>query len=114
MSFPRRSPDHAIIGTDDRTPVGARWPTGCSGSPDPQRQSAAIASREMPIRIEAETLHHALARLEEWDREAAIDARSSLSWLGWDDEGPLLLRRYDLQLHLWYELPTKVSASLER
>lgn len=67
----------------------------------------------MPIRIEAETLQHALARLEEWDREAAIDARSFLAWLGWDDEGPLLLRRYDLQTHLWYVLPTKVFAPLE-
>src|SRR5215203_2191233 len=67
----------------------------------------------MPIRLEAETLHHALARLGEWDRDAAVDARASLSWLGWDEAGPLLLRRYDLLLHLWYELPTKVSASLE-
>jgi hypothetical protein len=67
----------------------------------------------MPIAIEAETLQYALARLEEWDRVAAVDARASLSWLGWDDEGPLRLRRYDLLLHLWYELPTKVSASLE-
>jgi hypothetical protein len=67
----------------------------------------------MPIRLEAQTLHHALARLEEWDHGAAVDARASLSWLGWDDDGPLQLRRYDLELHLWYELPTKVSASLE-
>ena len=67
----------------------------------------------MPIRLEAETLRHALARLGEWDEDAAVDARASLSWLGWDDECPLQLRRYDLLLHLWYELPTKVSASLE-
>jgi hypothetical protein len=68
----------------------------------------------MPIRLDAETLHHALARLEEWDHDAAADARASLSWLGWDVDAPLHLRRYDLLLHLWYELPTKVSASLER
>jgi hypothetical protein len=67
----------------------------------------------VPIRLEAETLHHALARLEEWDHDAATDARASLTWLGWDDEGPLHLRRYDLLLYLWYELPTKVSASLD-
>ncbi len=67
----------------------------------------------MPFRLEPETLHRALARLEEWDRDSAVDARASLSWLGWDEEGPLLLRRYDLLLHLWYELPTKVSASPE-
>ena len=68
----------------------------------------------MPIRREAETLHHALARLEEWDHDAAAYARASLTWLGWDDDGPLHLRRYDLLLHLWYELTTKVSASPER
>src|SRR4051812_22892616 len=67
----------------------------------------------MPIRLEAEALHHALARLEEWDGDAARDARASLAWFAWDEDGPLLLRRYDLLLHLWYELPTKVSASLE-
>jgi hypothetical protein len=36
----------------------------------------------MPFRLEAETLQHALARLEEWDPDAAVDARASLSWLG--------------------------------
>jgi hypothetical protein len=67
----------------------------------------------MPFRLEAETLQHALARLEEWDPDAAVDARASLSWLGWDAEGPLALRRYDLMLHLWYELPSKTSGSVE-
>ena len=65
----------------------------------------------MPIRLEADTLHHALARLEEWDHDAAVDCRASLSWLGWDEQGPLPLRRYELMLHLWYELPTKVWGS---
>ena len=67
----------------------------------------------MPIRLEADALHHALARLEEGDGDAARHARASLAWFGWDTDGPLLLRRYDLLLHLWYELPTKVSAALE-
>jgi hypothetical protein len=67
----------------------------------------------MPVRLAADTLHHALARLEEWDHAAAADARSSLSWLGWDGDGSLRLRRYDLQLYLWYQLPTKYLAPLE-
>ena len=67
----------------------------------------------MSIKLEAETLHHALARLEEWDGDAARDARASLAWFAWDEDRPLLLRRYDLLLHLWYELPTKVLTSLE-
>jgi hypothetical protein len=33
--------------------------------------AAAIASARMPIRLEAETLHHAFARLDPWDHDAA-------------------------------------------
>ena len=37
----------------------------------------------------------------------------ALASLGWDWEGPLLIRRYDLLVYLWYRLPTKCLASLE-
>ncbi|WP_028057676.1 hypothetical protein [Candidatus Solirubrobacter pratensis] len=47
------------------------------------------------------------------DRDAAIDAEGALGWFGWDGEGPLRLRRYDLQLYLWYQLPTKYLAPLD-
>jgi hypothetical protein len=65
------------------------------------------------VTLEAETLHHALARMQEWDRDAAMEAQGALGWLGWDSEGPLQLRRYDLQLYLWYQLPTKYLAPVE-
>jgi hypothetical protein len=68
----------------------------------------------VPVTLEAGTLHHALARMQEWDRDAAMEAEGALGWLGWDAEGPLQLRRYDLQLYLWYQLPTKYLAPLER
>ena len=60
----------------------------------------------MPVTLEADTIKDALARLEEWDDDAAKDSRATLSWLGWDESDPLTLRRYDLMLHLWYTLPT--------
>jgi hypothetical protein len=34
--------------------------------------------------------------------------------MGWEGEGPLLLRRYDVQLFVWYALPHKFVASLEQ
>ena len=47
------------------------------------------------------------------DRDAAIDAEGALGWFGWDGEGALRLRQYDLQLYLWYQLPTKYLAPLD-
>lgn len=63
----------------------------------------------MPVTLEAHALDRALAAL---DRDAAIDARGALGWLGWEEEHALRLRRYDLQVYLWYKLPTKYLASL--
>jgi hypothetical protein len=61
----------------------------------------------VPATLEAAALQRALARM---DRDAAIDAEGALGWFGWDGEGPLRLRRCDLQLYLWYQLPTKYLA----
>lgn len=63
----------------------------------------------MPVTLDARALDRALAAL---DHHAAIDARGALAWLGWDEEHPLRLRRYDLQVYLWYQLPTKYLAPL--
>jgi hypothetical protein len=63
----------------------------------------------MPVTLSARAIGDALARLQEHE----IDAESALSWLGWDREAPLRIRRYDLQLYLWYQLPTKYLAPLE-
>ncbi len=51
----------------------------------------------MPVTLEAYALRRALMRME---LAAARDAEGALRWLGWDGEGPLWLRRYDVQLFL--------------
>lgn len=68
----------------------------------------------MPVELTEREIRDALAVLEEWDREGARDAESALAWMGWEGEGPLLLRRYEVQLFVWYQLPRKWLASLER
>lgn len=54
--------------------------------------------------------------MQEWDRDAAIDADSALQWMGWESESeePFLLRRYDVQIFVWYQLPRKFLAPLGR
>lgn len=59
--------------------------------------------------LDAHAVGDARARLQEHE----IDAEPALSWLGWDGEGPLRIRRYDLLAYLWYEPPTKYLAPLE-
>jgi hypothetical protein len=39
--------------------------------------------------------------------------RPSAGRRGWDGEGPLRIRGYDLLVYLWYELPTKYVAPLD-
>jgi len=39
----------------------------------------------------------ALARLQEHE----VDPEPALSWLGWDGDSPLRIRRYDLLVYLW-------------
>jgi hypothetical protein len=67
----------------------------------------------VPVTLPARALGDALARLQEHD----VDAEPALSWLGWDGEGPLRLRRYDLLVYLWYALraePVGIVAWRER
>jgi hypothetical protein len=63
----------------------------------------------MPVTLAARAVGDALARLQEHE----VDPEPALSWLGWDGERPLRIRRYDLLVYLWYELPTKCVAPLE-
>ncbi|MGH2954444.1 MAG: hypothetical protein ACRDK9_10590 [Solirubrobacterales bacterium] len=69
----------------------------------------------MPVELSPERIRDALAVMQEWDRRAAMDADAALQWMGFevDGEDPFLLRRYDVQIYLWYQLPTKFLASLE-
>ena len=67
----------------------------------------------MPVELTERTLRDAVAVLAEWDGEGAGAAQAALEWMGWEGDGPLLLRRYDVQLFVWYTLPRKFLASLE-
>jgi hypothetical protein len=67
----------------------------------------------MPVELTEEALRDALAVAGEWDEHGAQSAHSALEWLGWEGEGPLLLRRYDVQLFVWYTLPRKFLTTLE-
>ena len=68
----------------------------------------------MPVELTEEALLDALAMAGEWDPGGAQSAQAALEWMGWEGEGPLFLRRYDVQLFVWYTLPRKFLTSLER
>ncbi len=67
----------------------------------------------MPVELTERALHDAVAVMGEWDQDGAQAAQSALEWMGWEGEGPLMLRRYDVQLFAWYTLPRKFLTSLE-
>jgi hypothetical protein len=64
----------------------------------------------VPVTLAFCAVGDALARLQEHE----VDPEPALSWLGWEGESPLRIRRYDLLVYLWYELPTKHVAPLEK
>lgn len=67
----------------------------------------------MPVELTERALRDMVAVMGGWDRDSARAARSALEWMGWEDEGPLLLRRYDVQMFAWYTLPRKFLTSLD-
>lgn len=67
----------------------------------------------MPVEVTERALRDALALAGEWDGDDAPAAQAALEWMGWEGEGSLWLRRYDVQLFVWYKLPRKFLASLE-
>ncbi len=67
----------------------------------------------MPVELTERALRDTIAVMGEWNRDGAQAAASALSWMGWEGEGSLLLRRYDVQLFAWYTLPRKFLMSLE-
>ncbi len=67
----------------------------------------------MPVTLTEGAIRDALAVLEEREPEAAQAATAALEWMGWEREGDVYLRRYDVQLLVWYQLPTKFLASLD-
>jgi hypothetical protein len=75
-------------------------------SPKPLRNT-------VPVELTEQELHDTVAVMGEWDQDGAREAQSALEWLGWEGEGSLFLRRYDVQLFVWYTLPRKFLTSLE-
>src|SRR5260370_40415717 len=67
----------------------------------------------MPVELTERELRDTLAVAGEWDHDGARAAHSALEWMGWEGEGRLLLRRYDVQLFVWYTLPRKFLTTLE-
>lgn len=67
----------------------------------------------MPVEVTERALRDALALAGEWDSDGTPAAQAALEWMGWEGDGPLWLRRYDVQLFVWYTLPRKFLASLE-
>lgn len=66
----------------------------------------------MPVELSERALRDALAVLGEHG-DGAMHAEAALGWMGWEQEGPLLLRRYDVQQFVWYVLPRKFLAPLD-
>jgi len=67
----------------------------------------------MPVEVSERALRDALALAGEWDPEGAPGAQAALEWMGWEGDGPLWLRRYDVQRFVWYTLPLKFLTPLE-
>lgn len=83
-----------------------------SGRPVPARvrQTAFV-----PVELSSASIARALARLGEHDLEAPRDVEAALELIAGreDDEAPVEITRYRLQLFLWYQLPRKLLATLE-
>lgn len=69
----------------------------------------------MPVELSPTSVERALALLGEHDLEAPADVEGALELIAdrEDEEAPVEISRYDLQLFLWYQLPCKLLASLE-
>jgi hypothetical protein len=66
------------------------------------------------VRPAAVVVWDALAVAGEWDEDGARSACAALEWIGWQDAGRLLLRRYDVQLLVWNTLPRRFLTPLEQ
>ncbi|HET9153355.1 MAG TPA: hypothetical protein VFN85_04490 [Solirubrobacterales bacterium] len=68
----------------------------------------------MPVELSPTAVARALARLGEHDLEAPGDVEAALELIAGreDDDAPLEVSRYRLQLFLWYQLPCKLLAPL--
>jgi hypothetical protein len=69
----------------------------------------------VPVELSPTAVARTLARLGEHDLEAPGDVEAALELIAGreDDDAPLEISRYRLQLFLWYQLPRKLLAALE-
>jgi hypothetical protein len=67
----------------------------------------------VPVQVSERTLRDVIALMGEHDQDGGRAAESALGWLGWEGDGPLVVRRYEVQLFAWYTLPRKFLTSLE-
>jgi len=81
-------------------------PTLLAVSVDWQRVDRARRGQIHAVELTERALRDALALIGE--RDGVREAQSALEWMGWEGEGPLLLRRFDVQLFCLYTLPRKV------
>jgi hypothetical protein len=68
----------------------------------------------VPVELTERQLRDAIAIMGERHEHGAQAAEAVLEWLGWAGEGPLLLRRYDVQQFAWYTLLRKFLTGLEQ
>jgi hypothetical protein len=68
----------------------------------------------VPVELSPTSVERALALLGEHDLEAPGDVEGALEMIAGreDEEAPVEISRYDLQLFLWYQLPCKLLDSL--
>lgn len=69
----------------------------------------------MPVELSPTSVERALALLGEHDLKAPADVEVALELIAGreDEEAPVEISLYDLQLFLWYQLPCKLPAPLE-
>ena len=88
------------------------------GGADPSATIFAADSGRLspvPVELSPTSVERALALLGEHDLEAPGDVEAALELIAGreDEDAPLEISRYDLQLFLWYQLPCKLLASPE-
>jgi hypothetical protein len=67
----------------------------------------------VPVELTERQLRDAIALIGERHEHGGQAVEHALGWLGWEGEGPMLLRRYDVQHFAWYTLPRKFLTDLD-
>jgi hypothetical protein len=68
----------------------------------------------VPVVVSGRALRDALTLAGEWERGGTQAAQVALELMGWDGSGSLRLRRYDVQVFVWFTLPRTFLATLDQ